>query len=98
MADENISKGLVDAAFKKKQQEEEEEEKKAQEGEKAGEGDIITFERDGQTLEAIVTSTNPANSVVCDLTIMEDFHERNLEHEMTVVAHKNYKVKKRSEK
>ncbi|MCA1022143.1 DUF2187 domain-containing protein [Halobacillus litoralis] len=95
MADENLSKGLVDAAFNKKEAEEAD---KIKEENKANEGDIITFKRDGQQLEAVVTSTNPANSVVCDLTIMEDFHERNFDFEKTVVAHKNYTIKKRSKK
>ncbi|WP_079478687.1 YkvS family protein [Halobacillus salinus] len=93
MADEKLSKGLVDAAFKKKQAEEGE---KVKEEEKATEGDIITFEKDGQQLEAIVTSSSLQNSVVCDMTIMENFDELNLEHEKTVVAHKNYKIKQRS--
>lgn len=92
MADENISKDLVDAAFKKK---ESEEEQKVKEEDKATVGDIITFQNDGQQFEAVVTSVNLQNSVVCDMTIMDDFHERNLDFEKTVVAHTNYSIKKR---
>lgn len=92
MADEKVSKGLVDAAFKKKKEEEGE---KVKEEDKATEGDIITFELDGQPMEAIVTSSRLQNSVVCDMTIMENFDELNFEHEKTVVAHKNYTIKER---
>ncbi|WP_406945546.1 YkvS family protein [Halobacillus sp. SY10] len=92
MADENISKNLVDAAFEKKNSEEEQ---KVKEEDKATVGDIITFQNDGQQFEAVVTSVNLQNSVVCDMTIMDDFHERNLDFEKTVVAHTNYSIKKR---
>jgi uncharacterized protein YkvS len=92
MADENISKNLVDAAFKKRNSEEEQ---KVKEDDKATVGDIITFQKDGQQFEAVVTSANLQNSVVCDMTIMDDFHERNLDFEKTVVAHTNYSIKKR---
>ncbi|MCA1010370.1 YkvS family protein [Halobacillus halophilus] len=95
MADENVSKSLMDAAFKKK---EAEEEQKVKEEDKATEGDIITFQMDGQQIEAVVTSTRLQNSVVCDMTIMEDFHERNLEFEKTVVAHTNYSIKERRDR
>ncbi|MGP4067044.1 YkvS family protein [Halobacillus sp. B29] len=95
MADENVSKNLMDAAFKKK---ESEEELKVKEEDKATEGDIITFEKDGQQIEAVVTSARLQNSVVCDMTIMEDFHERNLEFEKTVVAHTNYSIKERRDR
>lgn len=94
MTDENLSKGLVDAAFKKKNSEEEEEVK---EEDKATEGDIITFEKDGQQVEAVVTSSRLQNSVVCDMTIMEGFDKRSIDVEKTVVAHKNYNIKKRSD-
>ncbi|ASF38211.1 hypothetical protein CEH05_03430 [Halobacillus halophilus] len=95
MADENVSKNLMDAAFKKK---ESEEEQKVKEEDKATEGDIITFQKDGQQMEAVVTSARLQNSVVCDMTIMDDFHERNLEFEKTVVAHKNYSIKERRDR
>ncbi|GGD06239.1 YkvS family protein [Pontibacillus salipaludis] len=98
MADENMSKDLVNAAFEKKNAEEEQqqqEEEKVKEEDKATEGDIITFQRDGQQLEAVVTSSKLENSVVCDMTIMDDFHERNLDFEKTVVAHTKYSIKKR---
>ncbi|WP_050181603.1 YkvS family protein [Domibacillus robiginosus] len=52
---------------------------------KAEVGNIIEF-RDG--LRGIVEKVNE-NSVIVDLTIMEDFDERELE-EKTVVNHKNY--------
>jgi uncharacterized protein YkvS len=52
---------------------------------KAEVGNIIEF-RDG--LRGIVEKVNE-NSVIVDLTIMEDFAERELE-EKTVVNHKNY--------
>ncbi|MCA0984328.1 YkvS family protein [Halobacillus yeomjeoni] len=94
MADEKLSKGLLDAAFKKKNAEEEQ---KVKEEDKATVGDIITFEKDGQQVEAIVTSARLQNSVVCDMTIMEDFDDRNLDVEKTVVAHTNYSIKKRSD-
>lgn len=92
MSDENIRKNIVDAAFQKKSTEEEQ---KVKEEDKATEGDIITFENDGQQFEAVVTSSKLQNSVVCDMTIMDDFNERNLEFEKTVVAHTNYSIKER---
>ena len=95
MADENVSKNLMDAAFKKK---ESEEEQKVKEEDKATEGDIITFQKDGQQVEAVVTSSKLQNSVVCDMTIMDDFHERNLDFEKTVVAHTNYSIKERRDR
>ncbi|QSS99383.1 YkvS family protein [Pontibacillus sp. ALD_SL1] len=96
MADENMSKDLVNAAFEKKNAEEEQQEEvKVKEEDKATEGDIITFQRNGQQLEAVVTSSKLENSVVCDMTIMDDFHERNLDFEKTVVAHTNYSIKQR---
>jgi uncharacterized protein YkvS len=52
---------------------------------KAEVGNIIEF-KDG--LRGIVEKVNE-NSVIVDLTIMEDFDERELE-EKTVVTHKNY--------
>ncbi|MCP3761823.1 DUF2187 family protein [Domibacillus sp. A3M-37] len=52
---------------------------------KAEVGNIIEF-KDG--LRGIVEKVNE-NSVIVDLTIMEDFDERELE-EKTVVNHKNY--------
>ncbi|WP_046175210.1 YkvS family protein [Domibacillus indicus] len=52
---------------------------------KAEVGNIIEF-RNG--LRGIVEKVNE-NSVIVDLTIMEDFDERELE-EKTVVNHKNY--------
>lgn len=52
---------------------------------KAEVGNIIEF-RDG--LRGIVEKVNE-NSVIVDLTIMEDFDEREVE-EKTVVNHKNY--------
>ncbi|MFZ0370785.1 MAG: YkvS family protein [Halobacillus sp.] len=95
MADENLRKTLVDAAFKKSSSEEEQ---KVKEEDKATEGDIITFQKDGQQVEAVVTSSKLQNSVVCDMTIMDDFHERNLDFEKTVVAHKNYSIKERRDR
>ncbi|SFF85528.1 Uncharacterized protein YkvS [Halobacillus alkaliphilus] len=92
MADENLRKSLVDAAFKKSSSEEEQ---KVKEEDKATEGDLITFQKDGQQVEAVVTSSKLQNSVVCDMTIMDDFHERNLDFEKTVVAHINYSIKER---
>lgn len=52
---------------------------------KAEVGNIIEF-KDG--LRGIVEKVNE-NSVIVDLTIMEDFDEREVE-EKTVVNHKNY--------
>jgi|GEM_PF-5383140 len=95
MADENLRKTLVDAAFKKSSSEEEQ---KVKEEDKATEGDIITFQKDGQQVEAVVTSSKLQNSVVCDMTIMDDFHERNLDFEKTVVAHTNYSIKERRDR
>ncbi|MCD5325114.1 MULTISPECIES: YkvS family protein [Pontibacillus] len=95
MADENMSKDLINAAFEKKNAEEPVEDEKIKEEDKATEGDIITFQRDGQQLEGIVTSSKLENSVVVDMTIMDDFNERNLDFEKTVVAHTKYSIKKR---
>ncbi|OCA89794.1 DUF2187 domain-containing protein [Pradoshia sp. D12] len=54
---------------------------------KADVGNIIEF-RDG--LRGIVEKVNE-NSVIVDLTLMENFHDLELE-EKTVVNHKNYKI------
>ena len=54
---------------------------------KADVGNIIEF-RNG--LRGIVEKVNE-NSVIVDLTLMENFHELELE-EKTVVNHKNYKI------
>ena len=54
---------------------------------KADVGNIIEF-RNG--LRGIVEKVNE-NSVIVDLTFMENFHELELE-EKTVVNHKNYKI------
>lgn len=50
-------------------------------------GNIIEF-KDG--LQGIVEKVNE-NSVIVNLTIMENFHELDLE-EKTVVNHKRYKI------
>lgn len=54
---------------------------------KADVGNIIEF-RNG--LRGIVEKVNE-NSVIVDLTLMENFHDLELE-EKTVVNHKNYKI------
>ena len=54
---------------------------------KAEVGNIIEF-RNG--LRGIVEKVNE-NSVIVDLTFMENFHELEME-EKTVVNHKNYKI------
>ncbi len=51
-------------------------------------GNIIEF-KDGK-LQGIVEKVNE-NSVIVDLTIMENFHDLELE-EKTVVNHKKYKI------
>lgn len=50
-------------------------------------GNIVEF-RDG--LKGIVEKVNE-NSVIVDITIMENFHELEME-ERTVVNHKRYKI------
>ncbi|MEK4698695.1 DUF2187 family protein [Solibacillus sp. FSL R7-0668] len=50
-------------------------------------GNIIEF-KDG--LRGIVEKVNE-NSVIVDITIMENFHELELE-EKTVINHKRYKI------
>jgi uncharacterized protein YkvS len=54
---------------------------------KADVGNLIEF-RNG--LRGIVEKVNE-NSVIVDLTLMENFHELELE-EKTVVNHKNYTI------
>ena len=54
---------------------------------KADVGNIIEF-RNG--LRGIVEKVNE-NSVIVDVTFMENFHELEIE-EKTVVNHKNYKI------
>ncbi|SOC35159.1 YkvS family protein [Ureibacillus acetophenoni] len=51
-------------------------------------GNIIEF-KDGR-LQGIVEKVNE-NSVIVDLTIMENFHDLEIE-EKTVVNHKKYKI------
>ncbi|CAM5189950.1 putative protein YkvS OS=Ureibacillus acetophenoni OX=614649 GN=SAMN05877842_101285 PE=4 SV=1 [Ureibacillus acetophenoni] len=51
-------------------------------------GNIIEF-KDGR-LQGIVEKVNE-NSVIVDLTIMDNFHDLELE-EKTVVNHKRYKI------
>ncbi|MDX8360332.1 MULTISPECIES: YkvS family protein [Bacillaceae] len=55
---------------------------------KAEVGNIIEF-RGG--LQGIVEKVNE-NSVIVDLTYMDNFNELELEHRRTVINHKNYKV------
>lgn len=50
-------------------------------------GDVIEFKNG---LKGIVEKVNE-NSVIVDLTYMDNFHEMDLEHK-TVVNHKNYKI------
>nr|WP_106783895.1 DUF2187 family protein [Lysinibacillus timonensis] len=50
-------------------------------------GNIIVF-KDG--LQGVVEKVNE-NSVIVDLTIMENFHDLEME-EKTVVNHKRYKI------
>ncbi|BCB03137.1 YkvS family protein [Bacillus sp. KH172YL63] len=57
---------------------------------KAEIGDLITF-RNG--LKGLVEKVNE-NSVIVDLTVMENFRDLELE-EKTVVNHKNYKIIKK---
>jgi len=54
-------------------------------------GNIIEF-KDG--LQGIVEKVNE-NSVIVDITMMENFHELEME-EKTVVNHKRYKILKSS--
>lgn len=54
-------------------------------------GNIIEF-KDG--LQGIVEKINE-NSVIVDITMMENFHELEME-EKTVVNHKRYKILKSS--
>ncbi|KGX87183.1 YkvS family protein [Pontibacillus litoralis] len=55
-------------------------------------GDIVQFERDGIVLEGKVLPSSCQNSVIVDLTIMDNFEQLELEHERTVVNHKNYQI------
>jgi len=54
---------------------------------KATVGNVIEFKNG---LRGVVEKVNE-NSVIVNLTYMENFHELDL-HERTVVNHKNYKV------
>ena len=56
-------------------------------------GNIVEF-KDG--LQGIVEKVNE-NSVIVDITMMENFHELEMEEE-TVVNHKRYKILKGSNK
>lgn len=96
MADENINKeSMVDAAISKKNEEDKDKPKVSDEN-KATVGDVIAFKRDGKQLEGIVTAAKLENSVVVDMTIMDNFHEMNMDFEKTVVGHGKYTIKVRS--
>ncbi|MEH7012982.1 DUF2187 family protein [Neobacillus niacini] len=58
---------------------------------KAEVGNVIEF-RDG--LKGIVEKVNE-NSVIVDLTLMDNYHDLELD-QRTVVNHKNYKIVKES--
>ncbi|KGX90921.1 hypothetical protein N781_06010 [Pontibacillus halophilus JSM 076056 = DSM 19796] len=92
MSDENLTGGLLDAAFSRKEKEEKDQ---VAEEEKATEGDIIAFKKGKQELEGLVVSAKLDNSVVVDMTIMENFEKLNLDYERTVVGHGKYTVKQR---
>lgn len=64
--------------------------------EKAKVGDIVEFfdrKQDNLLLHGNVILVLD-NSVIVDLTIMENFNSLNLEYEKTVVSHRRYKVMK----
>ncbi|KGP72023.1 hypothetical protein N782_14575 [Pontibacillus yanchengensis Y32] len=92
---ENMNKdSIIDAAFVKKEENESEEPKVSEEN-KATVGDIVSFLKDGKEVDGIVTSAKLENSVVVDMTIMENFKDLGIEHEKTVVGHGNYTLKER---
>ncbi len=94
---ENMKDSIIDAAFTKKNLEEEEEKEQLSEENKAKLGDVVTFQRDKKDLKGIVTSDKLENSVVVDMTIMEDFKEKELDFEKTVVRHGKYTIQERAE-
>lgn len=97
MSDENMKDSIIDAAFTKKNEEEVEEKVEIGEENKAMLGDVVTFQRDGKDLKGVVTSDKLENSVVVDMTIMEDFKEKELDFEKTVVRHGKYTIQERAE-
>nr|WP_236560980.1 DUF2187 family protein [Pontibacillus sp. HMF3514] len=100
MSDENMKDSIIDAAFTKKNEEEsveQPEKPEVSEENKAKLGDVVTFQRDGKDLKGVVTSDKLENSVVVDMTIMEDFKEKDLDFEKTVVRHGKYTIQERAE-
>lgn len=87
-----MKESLMDAAFVKKQEEEKE---KIKEENKAKVGDVISFKKDGKNVDGVVTSAKLENSVVVDMTIMDNFNELNMDYEKTVIGHGKYTIKER---
>ena len=94
---DNMKESIIDAAFTKKNVEEGAEKPEISDENKAKLGDVITFQRDGKDLKGIVTSDKLENSVVIDMTIMEDFKEKDLDFEKTVVRHGKYTIQERAQ-
>nr|WP_052127375.1 YkvS family protein [Pontibacillus litoralis] len=79
----------MNEAFNKQK---ENEEAKSNEENKANVGDLIAFQRNGKELKGIVTAAKLENSVVVDMTVMDNFDEMGMDFEKTVVGHGKYKI------
>lgn len=55
-------------------------------------GQIVTFERNDITFKGIVIPSQCQQSVIVDLTIMDNLDEIDFEFDRTVVAHTNYRI------
>ncbi|WP_010529046.1 YkvS family protein [Lentibacillus jeotgali] len=59
---------------------------------KARTGEIIEFERDSILVKGKVLPSNTRNSIVVDISAMEDYDKLNHGYPNVVVSHKNYRV------
>ncbi|HLS07504.1 YkvS family protein [Lentibacillus sp.] len=59
---------------------------------KARQGDIIEFEQDGMLIRGKVLPSKTKNTIVVDISGMENYEKINHGYPNTVVNHKNYRV------
>ncbi|MBN9655925.1 DUF2187 domain-containing protein [Halobacillus litoralis] len=55
-------------------------------------GQIVTFERNDIIFKGKVIPSQCQQSVIVDLTIMDNLDEIDFEYDRTVVAHTNYRI------
>ncbi|PBB06543.1 MULTISPECIES: YkvS family protein [Salimicrobium] len=59
---------------------------------KAVPGDIVAFERGNETWKGKVIPSGCTNSVVVDLSIMEELPDRDVDSHLTCINHRKYTI------